>query len=383
MSNRNKLLALVTAVAAFGIAGSAQAQFNLPGLTSTDPSIVTCASINDQTERCSIPSDHTAVFIRQLSNADCIKGSSYSIGTDAISVTKGCRAEFRLVELAPLSGTALTNTLRSQILGELAARFRADYRLNSAPIIELRNDSQRQISSTDVGYSGEARVTMDNNTAKIVSFDSVYGTRSHDFSNLTYRVVQDTALPGSSSGVAFAQLLRNRLSVAMEEKLRQERRSTGMRPRFEVVSDTNRTISSSEVGYSGQGRAMLDGSHWQLVEFDSVFDLRNDVIRNLTYRFVDSADTGRTTGTQQGTSMDENNQRVLAAAIAAEVRRLKGGGNVQVVINNSYRESPVGSGVMHFRGKFGYSFNDEDWLTRGYDATMSLTQNKVQCRRRS
>lgn len=387
MSHKHTRLALATAFVFIGFAGVANAQFNLPGLTPADPSVLACASVNGQTVRCPIPANSTVVFFRQTSSAACVKGSSYVIGRDTVSVSNGCRAEFKLAELTQLSGAALTSALRSQIIPELAAQLRADYRLAAAPIVGLVNDDERFISSTDVGYSGQARVNLDGNTTKIIAFDSVYGTRSHEFSNLTYRVVKDAPPPPSpgSSDAVFSQHLRSKLAAAMQDKLANETGARNSSARFELINDQQRAISSNEINYSGKGRVMLDGNRWQPIEFDSTYDLRNDSIHNLTYRMVgngtgDAPGGNGTSGSadwKPGVSMDENNQDALATAIATEVRNLKGGGNVQVVINLHYQEADVAGGRARYRGKFGYSYNDTNWVTRGFEASMSLTQNKV------
>jgi hypothetical protein len=380
MKNRLDLLALATALVSFGLAGSASAQLNLPGLTPQDPSILSCASINGQRVRCPLPANTTAVFLQQTSNAACTRGSTYVIDRDAITVSNGCRAEFRLTDVE-LSGTALTAQLRSQIERELSQRLRTDYRLSSAPSIELRNDSERFLSSTEVGYSGQVRVVLDQNTAaKTIAFDSVYGTRTHAFSNITYRVVSGDSGPGNGDAAVFTELLRTRLRTAMLARLAMEAHSHT--PRFRISTDRQRSISSSETRYSGQGEIMLDGSNWRSIEFDSVYDVRSDRIRDLTYRPADgNSNNGNDSGNsgwRDGVSLDENNLVALAAALAAEVRSQKGGGKVQIVINWRYQEAAAGTGTYHYRGKFGYSFNDASWVTRYFNADMSLTQNKVQ-----
>jgi hypothetical protein len=352
---------------------------NLPGLTSTDPSILTCASINGQAVRCPLPANDTAEFIRQTSKAACVTGTSYFIRTDHITVTNGCRAEFRLVEQRALTGPDLTDALRHGIVNELATRLRADFRLNFTPIVDIRSDSQRFLTGTDVGFSGEARVNMNNNAAKLISFDSVFGTRSRDFSNVTYRVLKDSfPIDVGPGDTTFSPRLRAKLALAMRAKLQADvPGGRNSEPNFEITSDNQRTISSHEVGFSGKGRIMTDGRNWRPIEFDSIYDSRTDILRGLSYRLIDSG-TGSTTGSwRPGTSMDENNLRTLAAALAEDIRTQKGGGHVQVVINSRYEEAPVGTGTVNYRGKFGYSYNDEFWVTRGFEVSMSLTQNKV------
>jgi hypothetical protein len=327
-----------------------------------------------------LPADNTAEFVRQTSNAACVNGTSYFIRSDHITVTNGCRAEFRLVEQRALTGPDLTDALRHGIVGELATRLRADFRLNFTPIVDIRSDSQRFLSSTDVGFSGEARVNMNNNTAKIISFDSVFGTRSRDFSNVTYRVLKDSVpLDVGPGDTTFSPRLRAKLAIAMREKLRAEvPGARNSEPKFEIVSDNQRTISSHEVGFSGKGQIMTDGRNWRPIEFDSIYDSRADIIRSLSYHLTDSGTGSTGGGWRPGVSMDENNLRTLAAALAENVRQQKGGGHVQVVINSRYEEAPVGTGTVNYRGKFGYSYNDEFWVTRGFEVTLSLTQNKVQ-----
>ena len=69
------------------------------GTAAAQPMTVTCESINYRNQKCSVPSGPVAL-VRQLSTppGDCIEGQTwgYDRNNNAIWVSGGCRAEFRV-----------------------------------------------------------------------------------------------------------------------------------------------------------------------------------------------------------------------------------------------------------------------------------------------
>lgn len=71
---------------------------------------ITCSSVAGMMVPCRVPQGARADFDQQLSKTPCIAGRNYRIDSDAVYVTGGCRASFRLSALEPhgegSSGTA-------------------------------------------------------------------------------------------------------------------------------------------------------------------------------------------------------------------------------------------------------------------------------------
>jgi hypothetical protein len=340
-----------------------------------DPNLMRCESVEGREVTCNIPDGRTATFERQESQASCVRGRTYEITATRITVTNGCRATFRLADLPPLSGSALDAQLRAQLSTELAARLRSDLQLSSTPSLAIVSDDRRVTSGDQVAYTGTVRASRSGKYWRTYGFDALYDVSERDFLSLTYREVTSTALPGPGS--ERTQVLRTALDNAMEAKLDADYPSAS-NPRFEILSDFERFISSTEVGYSGKGRINVDGT-WRHVDFDSTYDTELGGLRNLAYHL---SDAGAGNGSNGGgwnddDSMDEDVADALSRALAAEVRRQKGEGHVQVAVNDRYERSTLSSGRFRYRGKFGYSFEDGSWVTRGYEATSNASGSTV------
>lgn len=59
--------------------------------------LATCGSTNNQTQTCNVPNGYYAEFVRQVSQAPCIQGRTMYLSANQITVTQGCRAEFRIL----------------------------------------------------------------------------------------------------------------------------------------------------------------------------------------------------------------------------------------------------------------------------------------------
>ena len=361
---RARLALLATAAVALSAAAHAQLPF-----LENDPNVLRCESVNSRDTTCNIPSGKVAQFLRQESQAACTRGTTYRIDRDTITVSRGCRASFQLSDAPPVSGSSLTNALRTEILPALARKIRDEQNLSSTPSVTLQSDRERALSSSTVAYTGTARVARNGAFWKAVEFESVYDTRARQFTSLGYRAVD--ADTGDTS--ARRERLRSRLDAAMEAKLDNEFSNTrNANPRFELLTGEETFVSTNETRFTGTGRIMvLDGGTWQPVTFDSVYDWRNDAFKSLTYR----PGTGNGDNGTAGDRMDEDVEALLTRALADDVRRQKGG-VVQAVVNRRFREARHGGDVT-YTGKFGYSWNDGSWVTRGYEATFNPSGMKV------
>lgn len=357
----------VSLAATIALVLSATAQAQLPFLNN-DPNVLRCESVNSREVSCDIPAGKVAEFLRQESQAACTCGQTYSIGTDTITVTRGCRASFRLSDAPALSGSALTTALRTEMLTDLARKIRDDQDFNSTPTLTLQSDREKAISSTQVAYTGTARVVRNGTFWKTVEFESVYDTRTRDFTSLGYRLADYDA----GDARQRRELLRQRLDAAMEAKLDAANRDRNFNPRFELLTGEERFVSTNETAFDGTGRIQIDGNGWRPVTFESTYDWRAGAFRTLTYR-----ETPAGTGTvgDDDERMDEDVEAALTRALAEEVRRQKGG-SVQAIVNRRFRSTRSGGDVV-YTGKFGYSWNDGSWVTRGYEAVFNPSGMRV------
>jgi hypothetical protein len=321
----------------------------------TDPDVFRCESVSSREVTCRLPAGKSATFEEQHSQSACTLRSSYWIYSDRVVVSKGCRASFRVHD----NDTVELADVRAELSDERARKIRSDNNFGSTPSIAILTERQRDLGASRISYEGTARVTVKGAPWKTVQFSSEYDLRTRDLSNLDYWT------EGTPTGDASERrsLLRDRLDDAMEDKLDAEFRNVrGANPRFELLTDEERTISSNVSGYSGTGRISIDGKEWTNVTFESTYDWRADRFTALDY--------GRTAG-YGGRGMDPDAERSLAAALAAEVRRQLGSGDVQVAINRRYSETGKSNGKVTYTGKFGYSWNDGDWVTRGFEAVLN------------
>jgi hypothetical protein len=367
MKNNRRVSLAAFAMATMALSAVAQAQ--LPFLNN-DPNVLRCESVNGHEVACDIPNGKVAEFLRQESQAACTRGQTYSINRDTITVTRGCRASFRLSDAPALSGSALTTAMRTEILTDLARKIRYEQNFSSTPTLTLQSDQERAISSTTVGYTGTARVMRNGQFWKTVEFESVYDTRQREFTSLGYRVADYDS--GDTS--QRRELLRQRLDAAMEAKLDAEYRNRNVNPRFELLTGEETFVSTNETAFSGTGRIMVDGNGWRPVAFESTYDWRAGSFRTLTYRQATATDDGNGNGTASE-RMDEDVEAALMRALAEEVRRQKGG-TVQTVVNRRFRSTRNGGDVV-YSGRFGYSWNDGSWVTRGYEAVFNPSNVKV------
>jgi hypothetical protein len=344
------------------LAGPAAAQ--LPFLN--DPNVLRCESINSRETTCRIPEGKVAEFLQQNSQAACTAGRTYAIHRDTIVVSQGCRASFRLHDAPLLSGSALTELLRQGIAVELARKVRSDNGFSSTPSVTLLDERQTAVSPSQVRYDGTARISRSGRTWNTVAFESVYDLRTQQFASLDYEVASAT---GGALTEERRLLLRTRLDTIIEARLEDDYRNSRTSPRFEILTDDARALSSGRTAFNGTGRIRVDGQDWQPVTFESVYDWGTGEFRDVVYRLASG--TG-----QADDTMDSDAQAMLERALADEVRRQKGGGTVQVVVNNRHTVDR-GGGRERYAGKFGYSWNDGEWVTRGYTAVLNPSGRNV------
>jgi hypothetical protein len=94
--NRNFLLAAAAAAAFAASAASAQDYRGRPGPEYGQTHTVRCQSVQGRRNFCAVRDLARARISRQLSQRACIEGRNWSYSRRGISVSGGCRAEFRV-----------------------------------------------------------------------------------------------------------------------------------------------------------------------------------------------------------------------------------------------------------------------------------------------
>ena len=256
------------ALFALALAGPAAAQSYGSGST------FRCESINSREVTCRVPDGRVAEFVEQNSRTACIRGRTYFIEPEAVIVTQGCRATFRLVDDRYDTGSpAVLSELRARAASDLARMIRTDHRLASTPLVIIRDDRDRAAGSSTVAYEGTARVER-------------------------------------------------------------------------------------------------NGTFWNTISFDGTYDLPSRAFTRLDYDLTGEGDYGNA-----GDRLDADLEAALARALEDEVRRQKGG-EVQAAVNHRVRSRRAG-GIVTYTGKFGYSWNDGAWVTRGYEANVNPSGQRV------
>ena len=257
-------VAFLAALAAALFAAAAPAQ------VFSNSRLVRCESVNSREVTCRIPAGQLAEFVSQESRADCVRGRTYFIDREAIVVTQGCRATFRLVDDV-YGGDGMRAELRTRLAVELGRMIRDDHRLGSTPVVT-------------------------------------------------------------------------------------------------IVTDNDRAAPNGQVTYDGTARVERAGSFWNTISFDANWDPRSRAFTRIDYDLSGGA-----------TSFEHMDSRVRAEierALADEVRRQKGGGVAQTAVNWRHRSTRSG-GTDIVTGKFGYSWNDGEWVTRGFEAQLNPSGQQV------
>ncbi len=60
--------------------------------------VIRCSSDNGQVQKCRVGANQGIQFLRQRSRAACVEGQSYGIRRESVWVSKGCRADFQVVQ---------------------------------------------------------------------------------------------------------------------------------------------------------------------------------------------------------------------------------------------------------------------------------------------
>jgi hypothetical protein len=209
-------------------------------------------------------------------------------------------------------------------------------------------------------YKQESRADCTRGRTYFIEADFIIVTEG---CRATFRLV-DSPYGGGSD--ALRSELRSRLAIELGRMIRNDHR-LGSTPSIVVLTDNDRSERNGQVAYEGTARVERNGSYWNTIEFDASYDLRSRAFTRIDY---DIADAGG--GDDR---MDADVEAALERALADEVRRQKGG-TEQAAVNHRHRSTRSG-GTVTYTGKFGYTWNDGDWVTRGYEATLNPSGQQV------
>jgi hypothetical protein len=233
--------------------------------------------------------------------------------------------------------------------------------------------SGRQVRCESVNSREVACAIPDGKVAEFVEQNS----RADCIRGRTYFIERDRIVVNQGCRATFRltdapygagnEELRSRLAVELGRIIRSDHRLSST-PSVVILTDDDHAEGNSQLAYEGTARIERNGSYWNTVEFDASYDLRSRAFTRIDY---DIAGDG---GTNE--RMDADAEAAIMRALADEVRRQKGGGDVQVAVNHRHRSTRSGGDVT-YTGKFGYTWNDGEWVTRGFEAVVNPSGQRV------
>ncbi len=253
---------------------------------SSDPSISRCESVKGQQRTCNVPSGFRAEYLRQLSKTTCTKGKNLLIRTSDVVVSQGCRAEFRLVEIAATgttvpgaSGnleTVLTEGLRAKLTkpqNEYGSLY--DVRILTTKVVSSAGSAEQV-------YEGTANSTWGGRSYPL-EYSARTNAASGQLMNLDYRY-QNPNATGSTGGTAQwldGTALDAEARAALATAIRGDVQKRNAGGRVQVVTNTSykeQGLTRSDYRFSGHYGVSINDGNWQTFRYTAhIFLPRNTV----------------------------------------------------------------------------------------------------------
>jgi len=246
-----------------------------------------CDSSSGKTQVCNVPAGYRAEFVRQTSQSACVVGKTMLIEASKVTVSGGCRAEFRLV---PLGNT-----------------------------------------STIADVSGKSGLGVNVERALVAALEPVVKAPQGEYGSLYD---------------------------------------------LEIVNGASQSLSNGSRAFTGLAHSVWGGRTYPL-EYSVRVDSGGKVL-NTDYRYANpNAATAGGTGWQAGSALDAEARQALSASIEAEYAKRSPRREVQIVINDAYREQMLTRSEYRFTGRYGVSLDDGAWQTFRYEGRVFLPRNAV------
>lgn len=259
----------------------------------------TCGSSSGQTQTCNVPAGYRAEFVRQVSQAPCINGRTMYISTSTITVSQGCRAEFRLVpnngypnDGYPNSGNSqsgLSYALETEIERSLRDRMNAPsgeysslYDLN---IVNARTTSLRggasaingNVNSVWGGRTYPAEFSANVNSAgRVVSVD-------YRYNNANGSPGPGTSVGQWTRGTSMSATARAALERAIEADYRRQSGNPTVQVETNILYE-QQAVSKNEYLVRGKYGVSVNDGRWETHGFEARLRVGSNVINGLQTR---------------------------------------------------------------------------------------------------
>lgn len=247
---------------------------------SGNPDLARCESVDGKPRTCRIEEGARVEFVRQLSKTACVQGKTMVMSSTQITVSGGCRAEFRVIR----SQTATTGT---QLQTAIADGLRSTLKQPSGEygsLYEVRVQTAEPMaasSSRERIYSGNAQAIWGGRTYPL-EYTARQDVQTGRFLNLDYRYSNAESNSGSSApawttGSAMDAEARAALEAAIAADYR---RRSGVRSVQVAVNDAYREqqVTRSDYRFTGKFGVSVNDGDWQTDSYQArVFLPRNTV----------------------------------------------------------------------------------------------------------
>ena len=257
-----------------------------------DSSLRRCESVGGRTTTCNIPTGYRVEFVRQLSTSPCTPGSTMVINPQQVIVGGGCRAEFRMIELA--GGGVYAGAFEAALAEELRGRLiKPANEYGSLYDVRIVNG---QVATTSNGreriHTGLAQANWGGRVYPL-DYSARVDLASGRFLNVDYRyhAPNATATSGSAGSGAVptnwvtGTALNSTARAALERAIAAEhrRQSAGARS-VQVVLNTayrQQMVARSNYVFTGKYGVSVNDGAWQTFEYEGRVNLANNAVSQL------------------------------------------------------------------------------------------------------
>ena len=250
-----------------------------------------CDSTSGKTQVCNVPAGYRAEFVRQTSQSACVAGKTMLIDASKVTVSGGCRAEFRLVPLGNTSSVAdvsgksgLGVNVERALVAALQPVVKAPQgEYGSLYDLEIIKGTSQSLSNGMRAFTGLAHSVWGGRTYPLdyaVRVDSAGKVLNADYRYANSNAAtggSNTAGPAWQAGSALDAEARQALAAAIEADY--AKRSPSRNAQV-VINDAFREqmLTRSEYRFTGRYGVSIDDGSWQTFRYEGrVFLPRNTV----------------------------------------------------------------------------------------------------------
>lgn len=245
---------------------------------SGDASLARCESLNGKPQTCKIQSGTRLEFVRQLSKTACVQGKTMAMVATQVTVSGGCRAEFRVIQ-ADASNTTQVEAAIAQALRNAVKQPSGEYGSLYEVRVQTANPMNGASGSQQV-YTGAAQAIW-GGRAYPLEYTARLEKTTGRFLNVDYRYNASNTSDGDNASWNEGSALDAQARAALESAIEAEyKRRSGVRSAQVTVNDAYREqqITRSDYRFSGKYGVSVNDADWQTDHYQGrVFLPRNAV----------------------------------------------------------------------------------------------------------